>query len=399
MPAAITNGSVVLNIAVDYTEVDLATLTALVAGAPGTYSKKVFKALDTGIYHYVDGQDNVGVYANVANASHFFAPYNESLDADAFPTFDTAVVLSDLNLIITDLEALPTTPHANAFLTETLSPGSYITPGAATLAGTLTLNGGGITGATFVIRSPAAITPAASVNIVLTGGTLPENVHFLATGAMAVGAGCTINGNIICKAGAPSLGVGCTLVGRMLTLAGAASSASSNATLPTSAGVIDYRSCADMIMFTGTTPATNTGGAASYYEGGIASHTGTVTGFGLAGGVFTTYPSGSSIPPQNNYLPTETSGSVTFGNANIVYIFPAANLDITGFDAAGFTNNQIITIVNLGAGDATLKTLSPNSTNDNKIAANTDIVIKQYQSKDVTRINGVLNKWIVKGNN
>jgi hypothetical protein len=323
-----------------------------------------------------------------------------SLDADAFQTFDTAVALTDLGLIIADLEALPTTAHINAFGTETLTQGSYLTAGAATMSGTLTLDGQGIPNAIFVIRSPAAITPAASVVISLIGGTLPENVHFLAGGAMAVGATCTINGNIICKLGAPSLGAGCVMVGRLLTQNGAVSASTSNLTLPTGVGsTIDYRSCIDLVMFTGVTTVSNTG--TSFYTGNIASDSGgAITGFGapttLNG---TIYPAGISIEPENNYSPFETAGSVIFIKANIVYISPDGDLDITGFDSTGFTDNQPFTIVNLGVGDVTLKKLSPNSTNDNKIAADTDIVIKQYQSKNVIRRNGLLNKWLINGNN
>jgi hypothetical protein len=281
-----------------------------------------------------------------------------------------------------------------------MTPGVYTIAGAATINGTLTLDGTGVTDAMFVIIGSAAISLGASASIVLIN-TLPENVHFLATGAFALGAGAIMSGNILSKSGAPSLGAGCTVVGRMLTLAGAVSSSSSNLTLPTGTGVtIDYRSCFDMVMFTGTTAVTNAGGVASYYEGDIASHTGTVTGFSLAGGVFTIYPAGISTPNQNNYLPFETGGSVLFGEKNIfVYIFPAANIDFTGFDSTGISDGYKFTIVNLGAGDATFKNLSPSSDNDNKIAADTDIVIKQYQSKDVIRRNGALNKWLIKGNN
>ena len=324
----------------------------------------------------------------------------DEINADAFPTFDTAVVLADLNLIITDLEALPVTAAISGTITtSTRTPGVYTIAGAATINGTLTLDGTGVPNAMFVFIGSAAISMGTSTSIVLVNA-LPENVHFLATGAWALGAGCVMNGNILSKAGAPSLGAGCTVVGRMLTLAGAVSSDSSSLTLPTGVGVtIDYRSCFEMIMFTGTTPITNAGGVASYYEGSIASHAGTVSGFELAGGVFTIYPAGTSTPNQNNYSPSETGGVISFFRANIVFISPTAPVIITGFDATEFTEGQLFTIVNLGVGDATLKNLSPNSTNDNKIAADTDIVLKQYQSKDVIRINGTLNKWLIKGNN
>lgn len=60
MPIAITNGSVVVHVKVDYSEIDLVTLTTLVAGSPGVYGEKIFKTLDTGAYYYVDADDNIG---------------------------------------------------------------------------------------------------------------------------------------------------------------------------------------------------------------------------------------------------------------------------------------------------------------------------------------------------
>jgi len=321
-----------------------------------------------------------------------------SLDADAFPTFDTAVVLADLNLIIADLEALPVTAAIGGTITtSTLTPGVYTIAGAATINGTLTLDGTGVTDAMFVIRGSAAISTGALANIALIN-TLPENVHFLATDAFSLGANTVWNGNILSKAGAPSAGAGCTIVGRMLTKAGATSADTTNLTPPASVGVtIDYRSCFDMIMFSGTAAITNTG--VSYYEGWIASHTLAVTGFGTANGNFTIYPNGISTPDQNNYLPIETAGDVLFESVNVVYIFPSADMTITGFNSVGFINNHSFIIINLGVGNVTLKSLSPNSDNNNKIASDTDILIKQYQSKSIIRRNEALNKWLIKGNN
>jgi hypothetical protein len=354
--------------------------------------------LSTSTTRVLTVQDKDGTIALLSDISG-----SNSLDADAFPTFDTAVALSDLNLIIADLEALPVTgTHADAFVTETLVPGVYTTTGAATINGTLTLDGSSVSAADriFVIRSAAAITTGASANIVLTGGTLPENVHFLAVGAFALGAGTVMNGNMISKVGAPSAGAGCTVVGRMLTTNGAVSASGINLTLPLGVAInIDYRTCIDLVQFTGVTTIANTG--TSFYTGNIASASGgAITGFGspttLNG---TIYPMGLSTENQNNYLPFETAGSVTFADANIVYIFPISDMEITGFDSTGILDNHEFTLINLGVGEATLKSLSPNSTNDNKIAADTDIILKQYQSKDVVRRNVTLNKWLIKGNN
>jgi hypothetical protein len=323
-----------------------------------------------------------------------------SLDADAFPTFDTAVVLSDLNLIITDLEALPVTASISGTITtSTMTPGVY-TMAVSTINGTLTLDGTGVPDAVFVFRSSGGISLGASASVVLVN-VLPENVHFLATGAFPLGAGCVMNGNMISKTGAPSLGAGCTVVGRMLTLAGQVSSDSSNLTLPTGTSFnIDYRSCEEMIMFTGTTPAASTGGAASFYEGGIASHTGSVTGFLLASGTFTIYPSGSSTPSQNNYLPFETAGATTFGDLNLtINVYPTVDTDISGFLATGIAVDYSFKLRNRGTADLTVKKIDSNSDNANKIAIANDIILKPYQSREFVRSDAALNMWLANGNN
>jgi hypothetical protein len=324
-----------------------------------------------------------------------------SLDADSFDTFNTAVVLSDLNLIIADLEAmLPAIAHAAAFVTETLNPGVYTTgAAAATITGALTLDGLGVPGATFVIKSGAAITPAAGAVINLTGGTLPENVHFLAAGAIAVGAGSAIKGNLICKAGAPSLGAGCAMVGRLLTLNGAVSLDGSSLTLPTgSSSTIDYRSVEEMVMFTGLTTVANTG--ASNITGNIASNSGAVSGFGAPAVLIgTIYPNGISTPNQNNYLPVETGGNVVFENNVAVYVFPTANVVVTGFDGTGFEDNEGFPFTNLGTADVTIEPLSPDSIDANKVAIDTPIVLKPYQNVYLYRRNTGVNRWLAKINN
>jgi hypothetical protein len=65
---AITNGTVVVHIIVDYTATDLTEIQTSVGSNPGTYSGKTFKALDTGLYHYVDGDDVIATKANTLDA-------------------------------------------------------------------------------------------------------------------------------------------------------------------------------------------------------------------------------------------------------------------------------------------------------------------------------------------
>jgi hypothetical protein len=320
-----------------------------------------------------------------------------SLTADAFPTFDTAVALSDLNLIITDLEALPVTSAISGTITtSTMTPGVYTISGAATINGTLTLDGTGVANAVFVIRGDAGISLGASANIALIN-TLPENVHFIAQGAFPLGAGATMNGNMISKAGSPTAGAGCTVVGRMLTLNGVVSADTSNLSLPSGVSFnINYRSCIDMVMFTGVGAATNAG--VSVYNGNVATNLGAITGFGTATVNGTEYPVGISIVNQNNYLPVDSVGGTIFVNSKVVHLSPPTNVLITGFDSTGFVENQEFTIINSGVGEVTLEALSPDSDNNNKISANAAVVIKQYQSKDLIFVTTPSSKFQVKGN-
>ena len=112
--------------------------------------------------------------------------------------------------------------HTPAFgAGETLTPGIYSIPGAGSIGGTLTLDGGGNPNAYFVIKYYGAMTVGASAVVNLTGGTKSCNVFWIAEGAISVAANANIKGTLFAKIGAVGLGAGVVLEGRMFTLEGA----------------------------------------------------------------------------------------------------------------------------------------------------------------------------------
>ena len=112
--------------------------------------------------------------------------------------------------------------HAPAFGSgETISPGVYSIGGAGSLAGTLTLDGGGDADAVFIMKFEGAFTAATGAEIILAGETRAANVFWIAEGAITTGSGSFLKGSFISKPGAISVGIDSTVEGRLLSTEGA----------------------------------------------------------------------------------------------------------------------------------------------------------------------------------
>jgi hypothetical protein len=112
--------------------------------------------------------------------------------------------------------------HAPAFGDgETLTPGVYSIPGAGSIGGALTLDGGGNPNAFFIIKWGGALTAGAGATITLTGGTQSCNVFFMAAGAISVAANANLKGTLFAQIGAVGIGADAVLEGRMLSMEGA----------------------------------------------------------------------------------------------------------------------------------------------------------------------------------
>jgi hypothetical protein len=219
--------------------------------------------------------------------------------------FSTATAAADLNLIYDDIMAIPATntTHPLTFGSgETLLAGVYDIAGAASIAGSLTLDGGDDPDAQFVIRATGAFNTGAGVNVILTKGATAKNIFWVATGAIGIGASTTIQGNMLSGA-AVAVGATCTVTGRLLTTSGAISFGLGTLSLPTGSSFINFRSLSNLVIFTSAGGIANTG--ASIYRGDIGTNVGAITSFEAATVNGTIFQAGSTtVTTQIN--PTAT---------------------------------------------------------------------------------------------
>jgi len=149
---------------------------------------------------------------------------------------------SDLSAACTVLQtAVPTFPNHPAVLGngETLLPGVYRIPEAASLNGELILDAQGVSSAVFIIQIYGAFSPGPSSVITLTGGTLACNVFFAVEGGeIAIATNSDVKGNFIANPGAVSMAANGILEGRLLSTAGAIAVDAVQATIPFSCSTL-----------------------------------------------------------------------------------------------------------------------------------------------------------------
>ncbi len=104
---------------------------------------------------------------------------------------------------------------------DTLTPGVYAIPSAATLTLNLFLNAKGNSNAVFIFKINGAFSTDASSKIKLINGALACNVFWKVEGLMKMASGTTMRGTIIVNNAAIEMATGDTLEGRALTTAGA----------------------------------------------------------------------------------------------------------------------------------------------------------------------------------
>ena len=138
--------------------------------------------------------------------------------------FDTAQGVIDLEAAYKKLMAVPVTnaTHTITFGSgETLLPGVYSTSAALSIAGVLTLDGGGDSNALFIFKSPAAINTGAGTSVVLKNGASACNIFWIAEGAAGLGAGTIMKGTLLAHGGAVAMGAGGDLEGHLFSTGGA----------------------------------------------------------------------------------------------------------------------------------------------------------------------------------
>lgn len=216
--------------------------------------------------------------------------------------FSTATAADDLDLIYTDIMAIPATAtHALTFGNgEILFPGVYNVAGAASIAGTLTLNGNNEINPIFIIRANAgAFNTGAGTNVILTNGATANNIFWIADGAIGLGANTKISG-ILFSHGAAVAGANSIVTGRLLTTLGAISFGQGALKVPAGNSIINFRSLSDFVMFTSSGGVANSG--ASVYNGDIGTALGAITSFETATVNGNIFQSGSTtvVTPVNH---------------------------------------------------------------------------------------------------
>ena len=114
--------------------------------------------------------------------------------------------------------------HAPAFGTgETLTEGVYTVAGAGSVNANLTLDAENNPDALFIFRFAGAFTTGAGTHVILINGANPENVFWVADGAVAMAANTNMTGTLIANNGAISIGDQGILHGRLYSTTGAVS--------------------------------------------------------------------------------------------------------------------------------------------------------------------------------
>lgn len=266
----------------------------------------VGQSLDLGILSTFEAYTGSGAVTNSGTFTGDVGTYGGILTGFVPPDFTGTVYNNDavttqartdlLKIYIQLSNLLVTHPgtHAPAFGGgETLAPGVYAAAGAGSLAGTLTLDGGGDANAVFIMEFVGGFTVGAGSAVVLSNGARACNVFWLAQGAISLAAGSAVKGTLFAYPGAISLGANCTLEGRMLTATGAITVGGGGVVVAPAGPIAIPISCsagcapapavdvlgsvANFALFASAGAVTNT--ATSGIIGDIGTQAGTVSGF------------------------------------------------------------------------------------------------------------------------
>lgn len=175
---------------------------------------------------------------------------------------------------------------------QVLVPGTYAVGGAgeaASLNGTLTLDGGGDENSVFIFKIGGAFDASSGAQVLLTNGALACNV-FWRTGAVGTGGAVTLatntemRGTIVAN-GAIFMGVGTSLEGRALAVNGAVTVEDATVTTPLGCGTPmltgpaapQLNSVVCYTIFTGNEDVMNSG--VSNLVGDVGTNNGVTTGF------------------------------------------------------------------------------------------------------------------------
>lgn len=236
-------------------------------------------------------------------AGTYFVNFNSQFNFTSSTTTIPGVEVStnqaamDLQTAYNQLNSLSVTNsgHAAVFGNgETLTPGVYSIAAAASMAGTLTLDGQNDSNSKFVFKIGAAFNTGAGTTVLLTNGASACNVFWVVEAAVGLGAITKIKGTLISHGAAVAAGAGCIIEGRLLSTSGALTCDNLTLTIPQNCNFIDLGVAARFGMFTSTGAIAGT--AISTITGDVGTNSiGPITGLTTAMVIGTIFPPMGSI--------------------------------------------------------------------------------------------------------
>jgi hypothetical protein len=221
---------------------------------------------------------------------------NFNAQFSAVATAVTEQAKTDLAALIVILEALTVTDstHISAFGNETLLAGVYTLGAAATgtTNTTLILDAENDEDAIFVIRIGTTLTIAADFTMSLINSANPNNVFFLATGALSAAAGSSLQGSFISKSTITTAS-GVSVLGRLASSTAAISPTAVTITEPPIKSLLNTGSFESFSLFTSAGAVTNAG--VSSISADVGTNSGAVTGFTTSTILGNVYTSASNL--------------------------------------------------------------------------------------------------------
>ncbi len=238
-------------------------------------------------------------------------------------TFSSDQGIIDINAIYRRLMDYPGgVPHGLTFGSGgTLLPGIYDVTGAPSIAGTLTMDGGGDPDAIFIIRGTGAFTTGADTIVLLTNGADSNNIFWVSEAAMSTGAGTIMKGNMFSHTAAIALGANTKMEGSMYSMTGALTmGAGTELSVPTGASLVDFGTLSSFAMF--TVSGGISGCPTCTINGDVGTGLGAATAFdGINGTVFgpgtTTTPNVSTYTVWKNGIAVPNSARTIVVSAQV----------------------------------------------------------------------------------
>ena len=244
----------------------------------------------------------------------------------------SSAATTDLNIAYGQLNTATATSSHTATLGvgETLSTGVYAIATAATLNGTLILDGGGVSSSKFIFQINGTFSTGANAKVILINGALACNVYWKTEGMVSVGNNTTMRGTIVAHNAAIAFGTQDSLEGRALSTNGAITLNSLTAFTPIGCGspiltgptAPTFGAVSGFALFSSIGPVTNSG-AISYVTGDIGTNLGLTTGYNPLYVVGTIHP----VPDAATALAAPAL-AVAYGQLNalpndIILLYPA----------------------------------------------------------------------------